>query len=145
MSPTRSPLSHLSGAGLKHRAYRVSWFKCPTRPIFFPSFDDSHCDRIHSSLTDDHGFDDDFVGKRPVIEWCDTPRSTLFKTYHGNSSQNYVFPGFHCYNARSLKGLAQVHSHGKEFNALQGFLPALMGVPPRWLSGERVGRMTCWL
>ena len=40
--------------------------------IFFPSTDDSHCDRIHSSLTTVECFDNGHVGKRPVAwkEYC---------------------------------------------------------------------------
>ena len=36
------------------------------RPIFFPRIDDSHCDRIHSSLTAVRCFDNDYVGMQPV-------------------------------------------------------------------------------
>ena len=38
----------------------------PARPIFFPRTDDSHCDRIHSSLTAVRCFDNGYVGKQPV-------------------------------------------------------------------------------
>ena len=42
------------------------WFDPPARPIFFLWIDDNHCNRIDSSLTDDH------VGKQPVgwEEYC---------------------------------------------------------------------------
>ena len=42
------------------------------RPIVFPRIDDSHCDRIHSSLTAVHCFDYGYVGKQPFawIEYC---------------------------------------------------------------------------
>ena len=33
---------------------------------FFPRFDGTHCDRIHSSLTAVHCFDNRYVGKQPV-------------------------------------------------------------------------------
>ena len=34
--------------------------------IFFPRIEDSHCDRMHSSLTSVHCFDNGNVGKQPV-------------------------------------------------------------------------------
>ena len=42
------------------------------RPIFFPRIDDSHCDRIHSSLTTVRCFNNGYVGKQPVAwkEYC---------------------------------------------------------------------------
>ena len=40
--------------------------RSPARPIFFPRIDDSHCDRIHSSLTAIRWFDNGYVGKQPV-------------------------------------------------------------------------------
>ena len=39
------------------------WFDHRAWLIFFPRIDDSHCDRIHSSLTAVHCFDDGYVGK----------------------------------------------------------------------------------
>ena len=41
-------------------------------PIFFPRIDDSHCNRIHSSLTTVHCFNNGYVGKQPVAlkEYC---------------------------------------------------------------------------
>ena len=47
----------------------------PARPIFFSGIDDSHCDRIHSSLTTVHCFDDGYVGKQPMA-WKNTVQST---------------------------------------------------------------------
>ena len=46
--------------------------RSPARPIFFPRIDDSHCDRIHSSLTAVRCFDNGYVGKQPVVwkEYC---------------------------------------------------------------------------
>ena len=38
----------------------------PAWPIFFPRIDDSHCDRIHSSLTSVHCFDNGYVGNQQV-------------------------------------------------------------------------------
>ena len=40
--------------------------------FFFPRIDDSHCDRIHSSLTTVRCFDNGYVGKQPVAwkEYC---------------------------------------------------------------------------
>ena len=35
----------------------------PARPIFFLRIDDSHCNRIHSSLSAVHCFDNGYVGK----------------------------------------------------------------------------------
>ena len=42
------------------------------RPIFFLRIDDSHCDRIHSSLTSVNCFDNGCVRKQPVAwkEFC---------------------------------------------------------------------------
>ena len=44
----------------------------PAQPIFFQRIDDSHCDRIHSSLTAVCCFDNGYVGKQPVAwrEYC---------------------------------------------------------------------------
>ena len=42
------------------------WFEPPARPIFFPRIDDSHCDRIHSSPTAVHHFDDGYGREKPV-------------------------------------------------------------------------------
>ena len=44
------------------------WFD----PIFFPRIDDSHCDRIHSSLTAVCCFYNGYMGKQPVTwkEYC---------------------------------------------------------------------------
>ena len=36
------------------------------QPIFFPRIDDSHCDRIHSSLSAVRCFNNGYVGKQPV-------------------------------------------------------------------------------
>ena len=40
--------------------------------MFFPKIDDSYCDRIHSSLTTVHCFDNGYVGKQPATleEYC---------------------------------------------------------------------------
>ena len=40
--------------------------------MFFPPIDDSHCDRIHSSLTAVRCFDNGYVGKQSVAwkEYC---------------------------------------------------------------------------
>ena len=38
----------------------------PARPIFIPKIDDSHCNRIHSSVTAVHCFKNSYVGKHPV-------------------------------------------------------------------------------
>ena len=47
-------------------------FEPLAQPIFFPRIDDSHCSRIHVSLTAVHCFDDDYVRKQPVAwkEYC---------------------------------------------------------------------------
>ena len=42
------------------------WFEPPARQVFSPRIDDSHCDRIHSSLTAVHYFDNVCVGKQSV-------------------------------------------------------------------------------
>ena len=44
----------------------------PARPILFPRNDDSLCDRIDSSLTAVHCFDNSYVEKQPIVwtEYC---------------------------------------------------------------------------
>ena len=46
---------------------RRSLVRSPARPIFFPRIDDSHCERIHSSLTAVRCFENRYVGKQPVF------------------------------------------------------------------------------
>ena len=49
-----------------------SLVRLPARPISFPRTDDSHCDRIYSSLTAVHCFDNDNVRKQSVawkVSW----------------------------------------------------------------------------
>ena len=48
-----------------------------------------------------------------LIEWCFTPLSTVFQSYHCNSSHYSCLPGFHQYWAWVPKCLAQGHSHEK--------------------------------
>ena len=45
----------------------------PTLAIFRPRIDNSHWDRILTSLTTDHCLDDGYVGKQPVAwkEYCE--------------------------------------------------------------------------
>ena len=50
----------------EHKKKRRSLVRSPARPILFPRIDDSHCDRIHSSLTAVRCFDNGYVGKQPV-------------------------------------------------------------------------------
>ena len=49
-----------------------SLVRSPAQPILFPRIDDNHCDRIHSSFTTVHCFDNGHVGKHPVAwkEYC---------------------------------------------------------------------------
>ena len=42
------------------------WYDPLARPIFLPRFDDSHCDKNHSSFTAVHCFDNGYVVKQPV-------------------------------------------------------------------------------
>ena len=42
------------------------WFDPPARLLFFPRINDSHCDRIHSSLTAVRCFDNGYAGKQSV-------------------------------------------------------------------------------
>ena len=44
----------------------------PAWPTFFPRINDSFCDRIRSSLTSVHYFDNVYLGKQPVgwKEYC---------------------------------------------------------------------------
>ena len=57
------------------------WFDSSARQILFPRIDDSHYDRMHSSLTAAHCFDDDYVGMQPVAwkEYCAEYRSKEFQ------------------------------------------------------------------
>ena len=45
---------------------RSRCFEPPALPIFFPRICDSHCNRINSSLTTVHSFEDCYMGKQPV-------------------------------------------------------------------------------
>ena len=61
------PLSPIAqSVALRTWEQEVAW------PIFFPRIDDSHCDRIYSSLTTVCCFDNGYVGKQPVVwkEYC---------------------------------------------------------------------------
>ena len=60
---------------LESRSSRV---RSPTRPVFFPRIDDSHCDRIHSPLTAVYCFDNGYVGKQPVA-WKEYSAQYWFK------------------------------------------------------------------
>ena len=42
------------------------WFNPPAQSIFFLRIDDNHCDRIHSTLTAVHIFNNGYVQKQPV-------------------------------------------------------------------------------
>ena len=61
-----SPPSPLSSAGSKQDLRKGCWFHLQARPISCPRIDDSHCNRIHSSLTAVHCFDNGYVGRQPV-------------------------------------------------------------------------------
>ena len=63
----RAPYLSRMRKGLENRGSLV---RSPAKLMFFPRIDDSHCDRIHSSLTADHCFDNGYVGKQPVA-WKD--------------------------------------------------------------------------
>ena len=52
----------LVGSGVNRR----SLVRSPAWQIFFPRIDDSHCHRIHSSLTAVCCFDNGYVEKQPV-------------------------------------------------------------------------------
>ena len=58
-----SPIALLVGFGLENKRWLVRF---PALPMFFPRIDDSHCDRIHASLTALRCFDNGYVGKQPV-------------------------------------------------------------------------------
>ena len=64
--------SHRSVGSVKESKIEGRWFDPPARPILFPKIDGRHWDRIHSSLTTVHFFDDGYVGKQPVAsaEYC---------------------------------------------------------------------------
>ena len=51
---------------------RTSLFRTPGLANILPEIDSSRHNRIHSSLTAVHGFDDGYVGKQPVAckEYC---------------------------------------------------------------------------
>ena len=57
------------------------WFKPQARPIFFPRIDDSHCDKINSSLAAVHCFENSHVGKQLVAwkEYCDEYWSKIYR------------------------------------------------------------------
>ena len=57
---------HHSSVGSVADLRTGSLVRSPDRPIFFLRIDDSHCDRIHSSLTAVSCFDCGYVGKQPV-------------------------------------------------------------------------------
>ena len=50
--------------------------------MFFPRIDDSHCDRIHSSLIAVHCLNNGYVGKQPLAwkEFCAEYWLTLSQT-----------------------------------------------------------------
>ena len=54
------------------RVHRRSLVRSPARPICFPRIDDDHRNRIHSSLSVVHCFDNGYMGKQPVAweEYC---------------------------------------------------------------------------
>ena len=76
----RNNLNHLSQAephssigSLQDLSTGGCWFDPKAWPIFFPWTDDSHCNRIHSSLITVHCFNNGYVGKQPVAwkkEYC---------------------------------------------------------------------------
>ena len=59
-------LSSLNPSPNNPESWRRSLLWSPTRPIFFPRIEDSHCDRIHFSLTAVRCFDSGYVGKQRV-------------------------------------------------------------------------------
>ena len=66
---------------IKHLRTGGRWFEPSARPIlvFFPMIYNSHCDRIHSSLTAVNCFTDSNVGKQPVPWKRNIVRSTGLK------------------------------------------------------------------
>ena len=66
-------------------------FEPQARPIFFPRIDDSHCDRIHSSLTAVHCFDDRYVGNQ-LVDWKDYYAKNLLKNKLQNSIDSCTCP-----------------------------------------------------
>ena len=66
LSSPCSPVSSVEDFGTGGR-----WLEPLARPIFFSRIDDTHYDRIHSSLTPVQCFED-YVGKQPVAwkEYC---------------------------------------------------------------------------
>ena len=61
------------------------WFNPWALPIFFLRIDDSHCIRIHSSLTAVHCFQDGYVRKQPVAwkEYCAEVLVKITQQKHG--------------------------------------------------------------
>ena len=55
----------------------------PARPIFFPRIVDSHCDRIHSSLTAVCCFNKGYLGKQPVA-WKEYSAEYWLKEFQEN-------------------------------------------------------------
>ena len=68
-SVTILPEPHSSVGSVADLRRGSGWFD---PRLGLPRIDDSHCDRIHSSLTAVHCFDNGFVGKQPVAwkEYC---------------------------------------------------------------------------
>ena len=67
---TKSTIDSVENAD--HPFPRRSLVQSSAWPIFFQRIDDSHFDRIHSSLTAVHCFHNGYVGKQPVAwkEYC---------------------------------------------------------------------------
>ena len=73
--------------------------RSPAMPIFSPRIDDSHCNRMHSSLTALHCFDNGYVEKQPVAwkEYCAEYWLTLSSIHtHFNTLKKTKVLGKHC-------------------------------------------------
>ena len=76
-----------------------SLVRFPVRPIFFPMIDDSHCDRIHSSLTAVCCFNNGYVRKHPVAwkeycaeYWLNELKESMDKCHDGPGVAHLSFP-----------------------------------------------------
>ena len=67
-----NPSPHSSVESLPDLRTGGRWFEPSARSIFFPRIGDSHFNRIHTSLTAVHCFNNDYVGKQPWTwkEYC---------------------------------------------------------------------------
>ena len=76
----------------RHMKYNIqNWRFDPSLASFLLRTDDSHCNRVHSSLTSDHCFDNGYVGKQPLTRNSDklfTTQCRLLTTLRKKAFEN---------------------------------------------------------